>query len=98
MKLPDVSLIGDQSFDGELSGYEDEHDTEYIQTLEEIARMGRESISDTTMGGQVGMHTLDDGDGDGEYFGNGTGARKRKISDERQKRLKVRTFCSQTYH
>jgi hypothetical protein len=102
MRLPDDSLIGDQSFVGGTGettiphdGGEDEFGPGFVQAEADISRMGRGSIRDTT------MELDDDGDdgyragdtsGYGVDYGMGVGGRRRKISGERMMRLSVGRF------
>jgi len=103
MRLPDDSLIGDQSFVGGTGETTIAHDGEggefgpgFVQAEADISRMGRGSIRDTTMnldeGGDDGYR---DGDtsGYGVDYGMGVGGRRRKISGERMMRLSVSGFA-----
>jgi hypothetical protein len=90
MKLPDDSLLDDQSFVGELTQTAEEYEPGIVQAEADISRMGRGSIADTTMDLNAGMASIDDGyNMYGMDYGEGVGGRRRKISGERMKRISV---------
>ena len=90
MKLPDVSMIDDQSFVGDMTETVDDYAKGIVQAEADISRMGRGSIVDTTMDLSADMASMDDVyDAYGIDYGEGVGGRRRKISGERMKRISV---------